>query len=60
MKTTADERVDEAREYVGQAVANLSTVVVGKVDGWRLYQEEYKLVLTKALTKLIEVSSLLD
>jgi len=55
MRTTADEHLDNAKEHLRAAIADLSRIVVEQCDGHDDYREAYRLKLKRLFNKLIDM-----
>ena len=55
VRTTADEKLDLAREGVAQAIAGLDAVVVERVWGWDEFSTEYRGQLRQIMNLLLEI-----
>lgn len=54
-KTTADYRIDSAKEHIKSATEDLHKVVTEKCWGWKDYGPEYQANLKKVLIELIQI-----
>jgi hypothetical protein len=55
VRTTADAARDKAREHVGAAVKELSTILIEEVWGHDDYSKEYLETLNDVFVKLIQI-----
>lgn len=60
VKTTADEKLDTAKEHVDNAIGLIVDVLFGKVWGYEQYTREYKNDLMSALADLRKISEVLE
>lgn len=58
VETTADACIREARKNIADALENISSVVIFKVNGTDDFNESYILRLESALQKLLEIQKL--
>jgi hypothetical protein len=52
---TAQDHLERARKHVGAAVDDLSAVVVGRVEGYDDYSEEYQAHVREQFHKLLKM-----
>jgi len=55
VRTTADEKIDETRIHIQEAIECLSEVVIAKCYGASEYRQEYLNKLRVLLVKLLEI-----
>lgn len=55
VRTTADEKGDEAREHIQEAIEDLSEIVIGRCHGADEYSVEYRNKLRGALIGLLDL-----
>ena len=55
VRTTADEKVDEARSHVGDAVKCLSEIVIDKCWGHDDFNEEFRKKVKSVFLQLLEL-----
>ena len=53
--TTADEKLQNAKEEINSAIKNLSEIVINQVWGYDEYREEYFDKMQSALTELLKI-----
>ena len=55
VRTTADEKVDQARHHIQEAIERLSEVVISRCYGTSEYSEDYLSKLCRQLIRLLEI-----
>jgi hypothetical protein len=53
--TTADERLESAREHIKEATKDLSEIVIGECDGHDEFKEEFVVNMYQILQELVDV-----
>lgn len=60
VRTTADEKLDRASEYIKAAATDLSALVIDECWGCDDYKPDYEATIREALNTLIELKGKLD
>ena len=55
VRTTADEKIEEAREHVGRAIEALQAPVIDQCWGWDDFNDEYQQKIQQALNTLLMI-----
>ena len=53
--TVADENLDSAKDHIQEAIKNLSSIVIDRVDGYDDYGEANYGVIVSALTDMLRI-----
>lgn len=56
-KTTADEKLDKAKENIKDAIENLSEILIHECYGWEEYTSDYQLKLDNAFNALRKIKA---
>jgi hypothetical protein len=55
VRTTADEKVDQARHHIQEAIGRLSEIVINRCHGTSEYTEKYLNKLQQTLIGLLDI-----
>ncbi|MFA5299856.1 MAG: hypothetical protein WC389_16855 [Lutibacter sp.] len=55
VKTTADEKIESAKNHVKSAIKDLSDILVDNVWGWNSYNQVYQTKLQESLNALMNI-----
>lgn len=55
MRTTADEKLDEAADYINKALLAFNRIVVERCNGYDEYTQEYTAKIKKYHLELLEI-----
>lgn len=55
VRTTADEKIESARDNISSAVASLAEVIVGRCWGYDEFNDEFNVKMKNAFKTLIEL-----
>jgi hypothetical protein len=57
VRTSADEHLDSAKEYLNLAILNLNKIVVERVWGAEEFSKEYTEIMTETMFELLKIQN---